>query len=162
MLFAERDENPIVGGGGLQFEVEGPAEALAQRESQGPVDARAEGRVEHKLHAAAFVEKPLRDNSMLRRQGAQRSRACPDIGNSLLRSRVIESAFIGEKFHCSPIRLTAKVQNSLAKLRHFVRELTRSSWRFPQPKRDRRRRAVRIFHIDPSRPHTFDAPRMSA
>src|SRR5258708_3384848 len=99
---------------------------------------------------------------MLRRQGAQRSRACPNIGNSLLRSRVIESAFIGEKFHCSPIRLTAKVQNSLPKLRHFVRELTRSSWRFPQPKRDRRRRAVRIFHIAPSRPHTFDAPRMSA
>ena len=39
VLFAERDVQAVVGGGGLQFEIEGAAEALAQGEAPGFVDA---------------------------------------------------------------------------------------------------------------------------
>ena len=49
----------VVRGGGLQLEIEGAAEALAQRQAPGAVDARAEGRVEDELHAAGFVEEAL-------------------------------------------------------------------------------------------------------
>src|ERR1035441_602666 len=59
MLLAERNHDAVIGGGRLQFEIERSAEALAQRQSPGAVDARAEGRVNHQLHAAAFVEEAL-------------------------------------------------------------------------------------------------------
>ena len=45
VLFGKRNVDAIVGGGGLQFEVEAPAEALAQGQSPGAIDARAEGRM---------------------------------------------------------------------------------------------------------------------
>ena len=48
-----------LGGRGLQLEVELAAEALAQRQAPGAVDARAEGRVHHELHAARLVEEAL-------------------------------------------------------------------------------------------------------
>ena len=66
VLFAERNVEAVVGGGGLQFKIEGAAEALAQRESPGLVDARAEGSVNDQLHAAAFVEEALGDHGVLR------------------------------------------------------------------------------------------------
>ena len=42
VLLGERDVDAVVGGGGLQLEVEAAAEAFAQRESPGLVDAAAE------------------------------------------------------------------------------------------------------------------------
>jgi hypothetical protein len=42
-----------------QLEVEALAELLAQREAPGAVDAAAEGRVQHELHAARLVEEAL-------------------------------------------------------------------------------------------------------
>ena len=67
VLLAERNVEAVVGGGGLQFEIERAAELLAQRQAPGFVDARAEGRVNHELHAAAFVEEALGDNQFLGR-----------------------------------------------------------------------------------------------
>jgi hypothetical protein len=42
MLFAQRNNDTVVGGGGLQLKVKRAAEALAQREAPCPIDARAE------------------------------------------------------------------------------------------------------------------------
>src|SRR6266446_5741202 len=42
MLFAERNDDAVVGGGGLQLKIERATEALAQREAPCPIDARAE------------------------------------------------------------------------------------------------------------------------
>ena len=64
MLRPEREEHALVGGGGLQLEVEGAAEALAEREPEGAVRARAEGRVEDELHPAGLVEEALRDEGL--------------------------------------------------------------------------------------------------
>ena len=63
VLLAERDHDAVIGGGGLQLEVERPAEALAQRQSPGAIDARAERSVDDELHAAAFVEEALGDDA---------------------------------------------------------------------------------------------------
>ena len=79
VLLGEGDVDAIVGGGGLQFEVEAAAEALAQGESPGAVDAGAEGSVDDELHAAAFVEEALGDDACAgwgRRRGRCGLRGC--------------------------------------------------------------------------------------
>src|SRR5437870_1938296 len=72
MLRAERQEHGVFGGGGLQLEVELPAESLAQRQAPGLVDAAPERRVQYQLHAAGLVEESLEDERVLRRDGAER------------------------------------------------------------------------------------------
>ena len=71
VLLGERDDDPVVGSRGLQLEVEGAAEALAQRQPPGAIDTRSEGSVQHQLHAAGFVEKPLGDQRLCRWQRVQ-------------------------------------------------------------------------------------------
>src|SRR5437899_4486411 len=46
VLFSERDVDAVVGGGGLQLEVEAAAEAFAKGEAEGLIDAAAEWEVE--------------------------------------------------------------------------------------------------------------------
>ena len=67
VLFGEGDVDAVVGGRGLQLEVEAAAEAFAQRESPGLIDAAAEGSVQDELHAAAVVEEALGDDGGLGR-----------------------------------------------------------------------------------------------
>ena len=62
----------VVGGRRLELEVEGLAEALAQRHAPGAVDPAAERRVDDELHAARLVEEALGDDACLRRHGAER------------------------------------------------------------------------------------------
>src|SRR2546426_9110234 len=52
---AERQQHRIVGGRRLQFEIEGAAEALAQRQPEGAILPRSERRVHHQLHPAGVV-----------------------------------------------------------------------------------------------------------
>ena len=93
MLLGERNVEAVVGGGGLQLEIERAAEAFAQREAPGFVDARAERRVNHQLHAAAFVEKALGDHGGLRGNGAQYGAAGEDVFDDLLGAGIVEAAF---------------------------------------------------------------------
>ena len=74
VLRPERQQQPVLGGRRLQLEVELAAEPLAQRQAPGLVDAAAERRVQHELHAARFVEEALEDQRLLRRQHAERAR----------------------------------------------------------------------------------------
>ena len=56
---AQRQHDGVLGGRGLQLEVEGAAEFLAQAQAEGAVHARAERRVDDELHAAGLVEEAL-------------------------------------------------------------------------------------------------------
>ena len=67
MLLDQRDDDAVIGGGRLQLSVEADAEALSKRQAPGAVDTRTPGRVNHQLHAAAFVKKPLGNNRLLPR-----------------------------------------------------------------------------------------------
>ena len=71
VLLGERDVQAIVGGGGLQFEIEAAAEALAQRQSPSLVDPSAKGRVDDQLHPAAFIKKTFGNDRRLRGHVAQ-------------------------------------------------------------------------------------------
>ena len=83
VLLGEGDVDAVVGGGGLQLEVEAAAEALAQGEAPGLVEAAAEGRVEDELLAAAFVEEALGDDGGLGGDGAEDGAAGDDVGDEL-------------------------------------------------------------------------------
>ena len=93
VLLGQRDVEAVVGGRGLQFEIEAAAEALAQRQSPGFVDAAAEGRVNDQLHPAAFVEEALGDDGVLRGHGAQHGAALQDVFDRLLGAGIVEPAF---------------------------------------------------------------------
>src|SRR5437762_2407894 len=81
----EREHDRIFGGRCLQLEVELAAEALAQRETPGAVDAAAEGRMNHELHATGFVEETLEDDRLLRRHRTERGARGGQILDELLR-----------------------------------------------------------------------------
>ena len=71
VLGAEREEDGVVVGGGLEFEVEAHAEALAEGEAPGSVDALAKGGVDDQLHAAGVVEEALEDDVVVRGHDAE-------------------------------------------------------------------------------------------
>ncbi len=101
VLLAEREYDAVIGGGGLQFEIEGAAEALAQRQAPGAVDARAEGRVDHQLHAAGFVEEALGDDAAGGGHGAEGGVAGLHIGEAW---RAAASAERRNRAGRSPVR----------------------------------------------------------
>ena len=83
VLLGEGDVDAVVGGGGLELEVEAAAEALAEGEAPGLVDAAAEGGVEDELHAAALVEEALGDDGGFGGDGAEHGAAGDDVGDEL-------------------------------------------------------------------------------
>src|SRR5689334_12292971 len=85
MLRPQRQQQRVLGRRGLQLEVELPAEALAQRESPGAVDARAERRMQDELHAAGLVEEALQHERVLRRQHAEGGARGGKVVDDLLR-----------------------------------------------------------------------------
>ena len=68
---AEGEDDVVLGGGGLELEVEPPAEALAERKSERPVDPAAERGVDDELHAARLVEEPFDDQVLRGRHRAE-------------------------------------------------------------------------------------------
>ena len=72
VLGSEREDDRVVVRRRLQLEVEGDAEPLAQRQTQRPVDAPAEGRVDDQLRTLAVVEAPLDDDPLTGGQVAER------------------------------------------------------------------------------------------
>ena len=92
VLLAQGDIQAVVGGRGLQLKIERAAEALAQRQPPGLVDARAERRVDDQLHAAAFVEEALGDDQVLRGHRAQHGAARQRVIDGLLGAGFVEAA----------------------------------------------------------------------
>ena len=83
VLLGERDVDAVVGGGGLQLEVEAAAEALPQRQAPGLVDAAAEGSVEDELLASAIVEEALGDDGGFGGDGPEGGAAGDDVSDEL-------------------------------------------------------------------------------
>src|SRR5207245_3319827 len=94
VLRAEREQQAVLGGGRLQLEVELAAESLAQGEAPRLVDAAAERRVQHELHAARFIEEALEDDRVLGRQHAERRAAFGEIVDRLFRAGKRQTGFV--------------------------------------------------------------------
>jgi hypothetical protein len=93
VLGTERQQERVLGGRGLQLEIELPAEALAEREAPRPVDPAAEGGVQDELHAARLVEEPFEHQHLLRRQHAEQPSHLTVIEDNLERPGSRESGF---------------------------------------------------------------------
>ena len=155
VLLGQRDHDAVVGGRGLQLEIERAAEALAQRQSPGPIDARSERRVDHQLHAAAFIEEALGHHGLLGRQRVQRGHARQNVGDGLLRAAFVEAAFFDQELHRA---IGGSLPRSLPALRQLLPTVRTSARRFAIPERNRWRRATRILHAHAARLHALDAP----
>src|SRR6476620_12591146 len=99
VFFAERDDQTVVGGCSLEFEIKGDTEALAQGQSPGLVDAPTEGGVNDKLHSAAFVEKPFSHDGGLRGDRSENGAAAQHVLDSLLGATRVQAAFL-----CKPVK----------------------------------------------------------
>ena len=164
----QRQDDRVLGGGGLQFEVEGAAEALAQGQAPGLVDAAAEGRVDDQLGAAGFVEEALHDDALARRQGAERVARAGQVVDRLLRSDRIDADLFYQPtarssdsfaFSIPDSRFSIPIEQQelldlLAQARHADRELVAATGRLGNPERDARRQPVRIFDAQQA---AFDA-----
>ena len=68
---SQREIQPIVRSRRLQLKIERPADFLAQRHPPSPVDLLPKRSVNHQLHPAAFVKKPLGHHPLLGRRNPQ-------------------------------------------------------------------------------------------
>src|SRR6202035_5605885 len=109
MLLGQSDVQTVVRGRSLQLKVEANAETLAQSQSPRFVDASPKRRMDHQLHAAAFVEETLRNYCRLGGDRAQYRPALQDVFNRLLRAGILESTFFLQPRNCGcDIRLRCR------------------------------------------------------
>src|SRR5882724_1020455 len=98
VLLGQGDVYAVICSCSLQLKVKGYAEALAQRESPGLVDARAERRMHDQLHAAAFIKKALGDDDVRGGDSAQHGPASHNVFNGLFRAGIVQPTFALEPF----------------------------------------------------------------
>ena len=165
VLRPEREHQRVFRRGGLQLEVELTAEALPQREPPCPVHTAAEGRVQHELHAARFVEEPLEDERPLRRNHAERAVSLGEIrkrlvggvqGQARLRREPRNEILPAEAGSREP-RIHRRAQ-----VAHRARQLVAPGRRLPEPERNVGRRAMRVGDADRARAHLQHTPRRVA
>ena len=87
--------NRILGRRGLQFEIELAAEALAQSKAPGAVQAAAERRMHHQLHATAFVKETFQYESVLGWNHTQAFVHDGQIGSDLFGSGCRDAGVLG-------------------------------------------------------------------
>jgi hypothetical protein len=163
VLGAEREQDRVVGGGGLQLEVEAAAELLAQAVAEGPVDARAEGGVDHQLHAAGLVEEALGDQAVLGRDPAERLAALADVRERLGDAVRAQAAAIREQ--CVGGRVGARSQQCpqfAAQAGDLGGELGAAGQALAVPERDVGRLAARVLDADAALLDPADPPRVRA
>ena len=142
MLLAEREDDAVVGRRRLQLEVEGHAEALAQRQPERAVDAPAERRVQHELHAAGFVEEALGDDRLQGRHRAEDRHGLGDVADDLLGAAVIDAALVRTSHPAAPRGIVQSLGDLAAQIRDGGGQLRGARRRFAEPERDRRRRVL--------------------
>ena len=145
MLRTKRQDDRVLSRRGLQLEVEGAAEALAQRQSPGAVDAAAERRVQHQLHPACFIEEPLEHQDLLGGDGTEDLPCRGEILDNRARARLVDPDRVHQPlYRCC--RIIQPVGHILAQPGDFFRQLVGAAGRLADPERQRRRLAFGIGH----------------
>jgi hypothetical protein len=83
---SQREHDRVIGRGSLQLHVEGPAQALTEREPEAPVDACPNRRVQDELHSTRLVEEPLDQDLLSRGDHAGGLLLSTDVAHKLLRT----------------------------------------------------------------------------
>jgi len=96
VLLGKGDVDAVVGGSGLQLEVEASAEALTQGETPGFVDTTAKRSMKNELHATTIIEEALGDDGCFGGHGTKSSTTGDDVHDELLRSAGADAALLHE------------------------------------------------------------------
>ncbi len=163
----DRENDRVVGRGGLELEVEADAKSLPEREPESAVHPRAEGGVDDELHSARFVEEPLEDDVVHRRDEAERVALRADVARDLIGPGGGERALAGEPgarvLRSGGGRGTRARRPGLGpragcgvgiephddlrpEAAHLLGELPRSPRRLTEPERNVRRLPSRVLH----------------
>ena len=121
------------------------AEALAQGEAPGAVDARAEGRVHDELHAARLVEEALEDDVGVGGHEAEGVAGRAEVVDDLARAEVVEAALRPRGGCQQRLAVVEAGLDVAAQAADFLRQLDRAAGRLADPERDRGRRAVGVL-----------------
>ena len=159
VLVGKREHDAVVGRRRLQFQIKRSAKALAQRQAPRAVDARAERCVQDQLHATGFVEESLGHDRRVGGDNAENRLAGAHVDDGLIRARQVEPALGNQKL--ARCRVVALVDGAPHR-RHFARQFDRAAEAFAIPKRDRRRRTLRVFNAHHAGFDAADAPRRRA
>ena len=157
VLRSQGEDDGVLIGGGLELEVKGPTETLAQGQAPGPVDAPAKGGVDHHLHAPALIEEALQHNRILGRNDPQRLLLGGQVLGKLLRGGQAEPPFLHQPTYGSLVPFQQSV-HLLSQARNSGRELGGAGRSFPQPEGDGGREPMGVFHSYHPRLHPENAP----
>ena len=160
---AEGEHDGVVARRGLQLEVEGAAELLAQREPERTVDATTEGRVHHQLHPAGLVEEAFEHELLLGGHGAEHRPADREVVDDH-RGRVGVDAGRGHQPLAGPVGIAGGEEpvDRRPQVGHLGRQLGGAGRGLAHPERDRRRRGAGVAHADHAHLDLADLPRMRA
>ena len=139
------DDDAVIGCRRLEFQVEGPAEALPEREPPSPVDPASEGSVDHELHPARLVEEPLDNHGALARHGAQRGPASGEIADELVGAAGLETRS-GAQLVAGLLRRA--FVHPFAEFRHPHAQFGGPPRRLSPPEGNRRRCALGVLDPD--------------
>ena len=153
---AERQHDRILGGRRLQLEIERAAEALAQHQAEGAIDAGAERRVDHQVHVAGFVEEALEHQPLLRRQHARAPPWPPARYSTSWRAADARQLIALRRPAAMQAAIVARIDRRQrrvdlgAQRRHRRRQFGAARRRLAQPERHRRRLPPGVFDPHPA------------
>ncbi len=159
----EREHDGVVGRRGLQLEVEGATELLAQREAERAVHPAPERRVHHELHAAGVVEEAFDHQLVLGGHRAERGAPHREVVDDERRGvggdardllEVVASGVGGAG-------LQVRVDRG-AQRRHLGRELGGAGRGLTHPEGDGGRRVAGVAHAHGAELHLAHLPRVGA
>ena len=153
VLRAERQHDRVVGGGRLELEVEGAAEALAQREPERAVQPPAVRRVHNELHAPGLVEEALDHETVERGHGTERGAAHREVVDEH-RGRFRRDAGGVDQPRARAVRIVAleELVDALTQPRDLCRQLRGARRCLTHPERNGRRGVARVAARAPRRP----------
>ena len=151
------EEDGVVVGGGLELEVEGRAELLAQGESPGAIHTRAEGRVNNELHASGVVEEALEDDVRVRGDDAEAVAGGADVVDHLAGAVLDEAALLLEATS-EGFGVVEAIGDLAAEAAGLFGELDGAAGGFAQPEGDGGGRAMSIDDADGALLDAADAP----
>ena len=164
VLGTEGEHHGVVVRRRLQLEVERHAEALAQGQAEGPVDAAAERRVHDELGALGLVEDPLDDDAVPGGQHAERGkpgrRGRPPPGRRPLPTRPPATAPPARA--PSPSPAASNGSSSARSQPTSIGQLGRAGRGLAQPERDGGGQVAGVGHPDRAGLHLDDPPRVGA
>ena len=143
---AQRDNDAVIQGRGLQFKVELAAETLAQPQAPGAVDAGAVGAVQHQVLVAGFVKKPFKHDILPGWNASQCGAGAGQVVGQLAGGSFIQLQLVNQPAVCGISTLGQFFIHGAAQSRDRAAQFIGPARRLAEPERDIGRLAPGVRH----------------